>query len=132
MKLKMGKSIAQLYKTARRYLNLNQKDVAKALGISEVSISKVETGKTQHPNHDYTKFLVEKGINYFYLTGLSDQIEGQKIDGITRAEHETLQQNFDDLEKNYQELENRYNLLERVLQLLQIEVDEVGNVKQKK
>ncbi len=120
------------FKKAREYLGFSQKAIAKKAGLTNGSISRIEGGHSDNPNYSYVEYLVRNGVNYFYLIGESEEIKGQKIDGITRAEHESLQQNFDDLEKNYQELENRYNLLERVLQLLQIEVDEQGNVKQKK
>jgi len=127
----MGK-VQESYKKARKYLKLSQRKAAELTGLTQGAIRGAESEKVSNPNWIYTKFLIEQGINPYFLIGQSDEIEGQKIDGVTRAEHETLQQNFDDLEKNYQELENRYNLLERVLQLLQIEVDEQGNVKQKK
>jgi len=128
MKIKKGK----LYELARTKLNLTRNAAAVQSGIPNKTIQRIENNIAEKINPDYTEYLVRNGVNYFYLIGESEEIKGQKIDGITRAEHESLQQNFDELEKNYQELENRYNLLERVLQLLQIEVDEQGNVKQKK
>jgi len=128
----MSKTIGLRYKTAREHLKLSKYAIKKNLKIDYSTISRIENDQADSPNWTYTKYLVESGINYFYLIGESEEIEGQKIDSVTRAEYETLQQSFDHLEKNYQELENRYNLLERVLQLLQIEIDEDGNVKQKK
>jgi len=100
----MKKNIAFLYKTARRYLNLSQKEVANELGVSDMSISKIERGHTQSPNHEYTKYLVEKGINYFYLIGLSDQIEGQLVDCVSRKKYELLESENESLKAELEKL----------------------------
>jgi len=128
----MSKTIGFRYKTAREYLKLSKYAIKKNLKIDYSTISRIENDLADSPNWTYTKYLVENGVNYFYLTGLSDQIEGQKVDDINPIKYETLQDNFDNLEKAYQNLETQYNLLERVLQILQIEVDQEGNIKQKK
>jgi len=127
-----SKSTGKIYKNARKKLGITMRQAYERCGVDNASISKLERDLIESPNHKYTKFLISQGINPYYLIGESEEIEGQKIDGVTRAEYETLQQNFDDLQKNYQKLEDQYNLLERVLQLLQIEVDQEGNVRQKK
>ncbi len=124
--------LGKIFQKAREHLNRSQNEIAKEAGLTHTTINNLENGNSNKPNWVYLQFLIRKGINPYYLIGESEEIEGQKIDGVTRAEYETLQQNFDDLEKNYQKLEDQYNLLERVLQLLQIEVDQEGNVRQKK
>jgi len=86
----MSKSISIRYKTARMSLGLSQTQIAKELDVSSVLISKVELGKTLNPNHEYTKYLVEHGINYFYLIGKSDKIKGQLADIISESDYELL------------------------------------------
>ena len=99
----MSKSISEIYKSARKHLKLSQRQVSKELGLSDVLISKIETGKTQSPNHEYTRYLVGKGINYFYLIGESDEIEGQLMDFVSRKEYEFLSSENENLKA---ELEN--------------------------
>jgi len=121
----MGKSIAQLYKFARKHLKLNQKEIAEELNSSDAIISQIETGRTQSPNYEYTKFLIEQGINPYFLIGASDEVTGQKLeDFVPKAEHEKLKAEFEDLLHEHKTLQN-------VLKILQIEVDEDGNVKKK-
>jgi len=85
-----GSLISIRYKTARMSLGLSQTQIAKELDVSSVLISKVELGKTLNPNHEYTKYLVEHGINYFYLIGKSDKIKGQLADIISESDYELL------------------------------------------
>ena len=122
----MSKSIPEIYKTAREHLKLTQKEIAKKLGMSGGIISQVETGKNQTPNYFYTKFLIEQGINPYYLIGKSDEIEGRKAD-INTEEHEALKQELEDLKVAYQKLEEKQEWLEK---LLKIKIDEKGNIQQ--
>jgi len=107
----MSKSIAQLYKIARKHLKLSQKKIAKDLDVSDVLISQIETGKTQSPNHEYTKYLVENGINYFYLAGLSNEIEGQLIEMVSKSKYEVLQADYEKLKLEKEALENQVSFM---------------------
>jgi len=122
----MSKSIPEIYKTARKYLKLTQQDIADELGMSDNIISQVETGKNQTPNYFYTKFLIEQGINPYYLIGKSDEIEGRKAD-INVEKNEALKQELEDLKVAYQKLEEKQEWLEK---LLKIKIDEKGNIQQ--
>ena len=122
----MSKSIPEIYKTARKYLKLTQQDIADKLGMSDNIISQVETGKNQTPNYFYTKFLIEQGINPYYLIGKSDEIEGRKAD-INVEKNEALKQELEDLKVAYQKLEEKQEWLEK---LLKIKIDEKGNIQQ--
>jgi len=103
----MRTKIAEAYKSARKHLGLTQRQAGSAVGISNPAIVKLEKGKTDNPNWEYTKFLVEQGINYFYLIGLSDEIEGQLIETVSKSEHETLKSNYEDLKEEKEILEKQ-------------------------
>ena len=124
----MGKSIGQLYKTARKHLKLSQKKIANDLNVSDVLISQIETGRTQSPNHEYTKYLVERGVNYFYLAGLSDEIEGELMEMVSKEDYKLLQSKNEDLQNQLTKLEGKYETLRDILE---VDVDEDGNVRKR-
>jgi len=111
-------------------------------------VSQVETGKNKTPNYEYTKFLMTQGINPFYLIGLSDEIEGELIDTVSKSEYEVLKTAFEELQEKNENLEKQVSemvsrsefeevvqenqILQKVLKMLQIEADEDGNLKKKK
>ena len=100
----MSKITYKLYKNAREHLGLSQRQIAKELNVTGVLISKIETGKTHSPNHEYTRYLVGKGINYFYLIGESDEIEGQLMDFVSRKEYEFLSSENENLKAELKNL----------------------------
>ena len=113
------------FKKAREFLERSRNKIAQQIGINHSSISRIETDEIQNPNWFYTKYLVENGINYFYLIGVSDEIEGQNLD-------EFISKNkYDELKEKYEKLENKFTNIEEMLKLLQIEVDEDGNLKKR-
>jgi len=120
--------IPYLYKLARLKLGLTQKSIAKKAGISKSLVGHIESGVTNNPSWVYTRYLVENGINYFYLVGLSDEIEGQLVDMVTKSEYELLQTENEDLQNKLTELQSKYDLLQDALQ---IEVDENGKLKKR-
>jgi len=121
----MSKTIGLRYKTAREHLKLNKSFLKKQINIDYSTINRIENDKADSPNWTYTKYLVESGINYFYLIGVSDEIEGQKLD-------EFISKNkYDELKEKYEKLENKFTNIEEMLKLLQIEVDEDGNLKKR-
>jgi len=103
----MRTKIAKAYKSARKHLSYTQKQAAKQVGISDSVITKIEKGQVNNPNWEYTKFLVEQGINYFYLIGLSDEIEGQLIETVSKSELETLKSDYEDLKEEKEALEKQ-------------------------
>ncbi len=121
----MSKTIGLRYKTAREHLKLNKSFLKKQINIDYSTINRIENDKADSPNWTYTKYLVENGINYFYLIGVSDEIEGQNLD-------EFISKNkYDELKEKYEKLENKFTNIEEMLKLLQIEVDEDGNLKKR-
>ena len=123
--------VQERFQKARQHLGLSQNFVAKEIGLTNTAINRFESGKSDRPNWDYGEYLVRNGVNYFYLIGASEEIEGQKLNDVTRAEYEALQNQLHGLQISHKELQDRYGVLERVLELLQIEVDDNGNVIQK-
>jgi len=119
------KNTAFLYKTARKYLRLGQQDLASAIGVSHVSISNVETGKTQIPNHEHTKFLVERGINYYYLIGQSDKIEADSSDNSDPPESFEKETSSSD---STNEISKNYLLARKFLKLSQKKIAEKAEV----
>ncbi len=143
----MSKAISVIYKTARKHLKLSQRAIAKKMGTSDGVVSQVETGKNKTPNYEYTKFLMTQGINPFYLIGLSDEIEGELIDTVSKSEYEVLKTAFEELQEKNENLEKQVSemvsrsefeevvqenqTLQKVLKMLQIEADQDGNLKKK-
>jgi len=123
--------LGERFKKARNILGLSQKELAEKVGLNAASISRVETGDLTHPNYVHVKYLVEQGINYFYLIEKSDEIQGQKINFVSQKEYENLKRNLEELENRHQDLQEKYICLERVLKLLKIEVAEDGIVRLK-
>jgi len=136
----MGK-IKNIYLQAREHLQISQKKVAKLAGVSSGVLTGLESGSVKNPNYKYTKYLVEQGINPFYLLGLSDEIEGDLIEMVGKKKYETLKSEYENLEKQVSEMVSRSEfeevvqenqILQKVLKMLQIEADEDGNLKKKK
>ena len=58
-------------------------------------------------NPEYTQFLVENGINYFYLIGQSEEIKGQLVDTVSRKNYEVLQTKLENLKTENEELKKQ-------------------------
>jgi len=95
--------IQERFKKAREFLGLSKNAAAK--------------------NFDYAIYLIENGINPYFLIGKSEEIAGQKIAGFVSEEE------YEKLKKEFETLQNKYETLREILQ---IEVDEEGNVKKQK
>jgi len=137
--------IQEVYINARKHLQLSQRKAAELAGLTNGAIRGIESGKVNNPNWIYTKFLIEQGINPFYLIGVSDQIEGQMVDCVHREkyeklllEHEGLREAHEKLQlqvdsmisrTEFDELRNKYEALESLLQKSltgQINKEDVG------
>ncbi len=114
------------FKKAREFLGFSsQNSIAQEIGLSNHSIRKVELEQIKNPNWDYIKYLIESGVNPYFLIGKSDEIEGQKVTGfIHESEYENVKAELEDLQ-------NKFEIVQEALQLLQIEVDEDGNLKKR-
>jgi len=99
--------IVKAYKAARKYLKLTQRKVAELVGVTHASIGKLENGEVNNPSWIYTKFLVENGINYFYLIGQSEEIKGQLVDTVSRKNYEVLQTELETLKTENEELKKQ-------------------------
>jgi len=126
----MIKSIGKRYKSARKFLGMTLKEIYEQTGVSSSMISRIETEKFDSPNYKHTKFLIEQGVNPYFLIGKSEEITGQKAD-IAPEEYETLKNELDELKTAYQKLEDKQEMIEQMLKLLKIDIDETGNFRKK-
>ncbi len=102
----MNISIGKRYKNARKKLGYKSlKSMSEHVNITDSAINRIEQGKTENPNWAYTKYLVKEGINYFYLIGESDEIEGKLIDFVNRKEYELLESENENLKAELENLE---------------------------
>jgi len=140
--------LKDIYFQAREHLQISQKKVAKLAGVSSGVLTGLESGSVKNPNYKYTKYLVEQGINPFYLLGLSDEIEGDLIEMVGKKKYETLKSEYENLRLENENLEKQVSemvsrsefeevvqenqILQKVLKMLQIEADEDGNLKKKR
>jgi len=63
----MIKSIGKRYKSARKFLGMTLKEIYEQTGVSSSMISRIETEKFDSPNYKHTKFLIEQGVNPYFL-----------------------------------------------------------------
>jgi len=91
------------YKKARKHLNLSLRKAANLAGVSEGAVRGAESNHVNNVNWIYTKFLIRQGINPYFLIGVSDEIEGQLIDFVSRTQYELLESKNESLQN---ELEN--------------------------
>jgi len=114
--------LGKQFKKAREFLGLSQNAIAKRLGINHQSIGRVESNHITNINWSYVKFLIEQGINIYYLVGKSEEITGQKVTGfVSEEEYEKLKEELEDLQGKYDALRD----------ILEVDVDEDGNVKKR-
>jgi len=114
------------FKKARELLERSRNKIAQQIGINHSSISRIETDEIQNPNWFYTKYLVENGINPYFLMELSDEIKGKNLDDIIdKSEYEKLKTEFE-------LLQSKYDTLQEMMKGLKIEMDEEGNLKKQK
>ncbi len=99
--------IPNSYKKARKYLNYTQQQAAKKAGLTDSVITKIEKGQVDSPNHKYTTFLIEQGINPYFLIGASDEIEGVLVEAVTKSAYEALQADYENLKLEKENLEEQ-------------------------
>ncbi len=120
--------LGERFKKARELLGLSQNAIAKKVGLTHSSVGNIELEKLKNPNWDYVQYLIENGINPFYLVGLSDEIKGELLETISKSEHESLQTEHEKLNNEFEDLQNKYEMLQDILQ---VKVDEDGNFKKR-
>lgn len=71
-------SLAQRLRVARAYTGLSQRDLAKASGLNNVQLSKLERGITKGVQGATLRRLCEAlGVSPQYLLGMTDDIESE-------------------------------------------------------
>jgi len=110
--------IAKAYKDARKLLNLSMRKAATLAGVTTGVVQGAESGKVSNPSWIYTKFLIEQGINPYFLIGASDEIKGQKITGLIPESE------YGKLEKELETVQTKYETLRDLFKMLRIEIDE--------
>jgi len=117
--------LGERFKKAREFLGLSQTAIAQKLGIVHNSIGRVESNNIKNPNFHYVQYLIENGINPYFLIGKSDEVVGKNLeDFVKKSEYENVKAELEDLQ-------NKFEIVQETLQLLQIEVDEDGNLKKR-
>ena len=120
--------IGERYKKARKFLGLTLKQVGKGAGISHTTVGHAERGRNP-ANYQHTQFLVENGINYYYLTGKSEEMEGdgvKLVDYVSQEKYEAILEELESLKKQlsesvpkeeYERLKIKYEALQETIQL---------------
>jgi len=99
--------IQERFRKARELLGFSQNAIAKKIGVTHTAIQSFESGKSEKPNWYYGQCLIEHGINPFYLMGLSDEIEGDLVEAVSKLEHEALQADYEKLKLEKENLEEQ-------------------------
>jgi transcriptional regulator with XRE-family HTH domain len=73
-------SLAQRLRVARAYTGLSQRELAKAAGLNNVQLSKLERGITKEIQGSTLRRLCEAlGVSPQYLLGMTDDIENELL-----------------------------------------------------
>lgn len=117
------------FKTAREFLRYSQAQIADLVGISQYTISKIESGKTEKPNYKYVDFLKKKNINEEWLVnGFGDM---QKENNV--LEVKTLDISFvQKIERENEFLKNENRTLRSELRELRAKFDMLNDALAKK
>ncbi|MDB8789639.1 helix-turn-helix domain-containing protein [Romboutsia sp. 1001216sp1] len=79
-------TIAQRISRARRYLNLNQKELAKRANITEASLSRYENGLREPKSAVLSRLADALEVSTDYLLGLTDERTYDECDITKRSE----------------------------------------------
>ena len=112
--------IGERYKKARKFLGLTLKQVGKGAGISHTTVGHAERGRNL-ANHLHTQFLVENGINYYYLIGESEEMQGtiKLTDYVLREDYEDVKKQLSESvpKEEYERLKIKYEGLQEMFNL---------------
>ena len=122
--------IGDKFKKAREHLGFSRSAIAKKVNVAHSTVGRIELNRLENPNWKYVQYLIEQGINPYFLIGKSKEVAGQKAD-IAPEEYETLKNELDELKTAYQKLEDKQEMIEQMLKLLKIDIDETGNFRKK-
>ncbi len=86
-------------KKVRKKLKLTQNELGKLIGISQKSVSHLESGKTKNIPLEYLLFLFQKNISVYWIMGWSDE--------MYISNHQKSTDNKVESCSNYQEFENQ-------------------------
>lgn len=100
----ISKEIAKRYLIAREYLKnaegsklTTREDIAKQAGVSVTVISNIENCHISKPNSTYTQFLVDNGINYYYLCGKSSDMLANAVSEKSNENSEVVESLKDEI-----------------------------------
>lgn len=122
----MEKKIVDRYILARKHLNLTLEYIAKELDCSTGLINAIERNKVDVPNFKYVEFLVNRGIDFDYLLGKSDQmlagaVKSNNMESENTELRQTLEQERMEKESmahKIKEMQSTINYLMGELQML--------------
>jgi len=109
-------NLGERFKKARELLGENQSSIARKVGLTHTSIRKIENNKVKLHNPKYIQYLVGRGINYFYLTGESEEIEGQLLETVSRKIYEATEAESEILKTENKELKTENEDLKKQLE----------------
>jgi len=118
------------FKKAREYLGFSRNAIAKKANVAHSTVGRIELNKVDNPNWNYIQYLVEQGINPYYLLGKSKDITGYKVD-VKTEDYEALQEELAEVKMTNQKLEEKQGWMEQVFKLLKIDIDGAGNIYKK-
>lgn len=122
--------IGDKFKKAREHLGFSRSAIAKKVNVAHSTVGRIELNRLENPNWKYVQYLIEQGINPYFLIGKSKEVAGQKAD-FTPEEHEALKQELAELKASHQKLEEKQEWMEQMLKLLKIDTEELENFRQK-
>ena len=83
MKLTIGLTLSDRFKLLRREENYTQRDLSKALGIPQTTISSIESGNVKTINTTtFNKFVEHPTLSRYALWLLNDRIDPQCIESM--------------------------------------------------
>lgn len=95
-------TIAQRISKARRYLNLNQKELAQRANITEASLSRYENGIREPKSAVLLRLSEALEVSTDYLLGLSEDMDSDKND-ISNKSEKDIKIILEDAEKMLQQ-----------------------------
>ena len=133
----ISKEIAQKYLSAREHLIssgifINSAELAQKAGVSTTAISNIENCHISKPNAKYTEFLVENGINYYYLLGKSNVmlVSDVKAGGLENKVSE-LEEILEQERLEKEDLADKVKNMEGTINYLMGELEKLKKIQQK-
>lgn len=117
------------FKAAREFLRYSQGQIAELVGISQYTISKIESGQTKKPNYKYINFLKKNNINEDWLVNGFGNMQNEN----NVLEEKTLDISFvQKIEKENEVLKTENRTLRSELRELRVKFDTLNDALAKK